>query len=290
MPETPTYVQVFERAQDPERPIWVYAARLGAGDWSPDRHMTMEIGMVLDGRHDSRLDGGSTWWPGDIWLRDMWEPHEWRISSPTAEILSFMFMPEAIDRRLFQRDWREMFIVPVSQRPRVTESKVRDAVLRVASEVWRAIIEQTPSRYALIYLGLHRLLVEMDCHWSGPVKGAEWRDHFARIRPALELVDSHPGERISAAHAAHICGLSRSHFDALFRELIKMPFGRYMTRTCVGLACQQLLWTDLSVEVIARTTGFVDASHLHRNFVRFLGCTPAQYRRSGPMRGTGLLP
>jgi AraC-like DNA-binding protein len=50
-----------------------------------------------------------------------------------------------------------------------------------------------------------------------------------------------------------------------------------------------LATTDLPGMAVAQQSGFADASHLHRTFVKQYACTPALYRRrfkAGPLSRT----
>jgi transcriptional regulator GlxA family with amidase domain len=78
--------------------------------------------------------------------------------------------------------------------------------------------------------------------------------------------------------AAEACGLGRAQFSIVFREVVGLSFGRFSRRLRLGVVAQLLLGTDRPVAAIAAETGFVDASHLHRTFVKHYGCTPNAYR------------
>ncbi len=94
----------------------------------------------------------------------------------------------------------------------------------------------------------------------------------------MNLVQRDPTRRVRHEDAARACGLRRSQFDLVFKEAMGMSFGRFVRRARLTVAAHLLLATDLSTAAIAVESGFADASHLHRTFVRHYGHTPGEYR------------
>jgi AraC family transcriptional regulator len=96
--------------------------------------------------------------------------------------------------------------------------------------------------------------------------------------PALTLIRTQPHRRVRLGEAAYACGLSATRFAVVFNQTVGLSFGRFALRARLAYVARRLLSANTSIERIASEAGFVDASHLHRTFVRHYGCTPGQYR------------
>ncbi len=94
----------------------------------------------------------------------------------------------------------------------------------------------------------------------------------ARIEEGLE-------SGVDIGDLAKSLGYSLSHFFRLFRGAFGMPPHRYLMHRRISLAQQLLTQTDLNLAGIALKAGFADQSHLCRNFHRFIGLPPGEFRR-----------
>jgi AraC family transcriptional regulator len=68
-----------------------------------------------------------------------------------------------------------------------------------------------------------------------------------------------------------------------FREAFGETVGECVRRRRLDAACHRLTHSTDSLSEIAAGTGFADQSHLTRTFRRYLGTTPAGYRRALPL-------
>ena len=137
-------------------------------------------------------------------------------------------------------------------------------------------------------IGILRVLLCLIRHWESPQSQGDIRPGYAtrlsRVIPATELVHADPGRPLSLSEAAAACGLSRSRFTAAFRQTMGMSFAAFRLRTRLAYAARRLLTTEDTVARIAAGAGFVDASHLHRAFVKHYGRTPPPLPRAARLR------
>jgi len=247
-----------------------------------DLHAGFEVGLVLSGEQE-RLVATETvvLRPGDVWLCAMWEPHGWAVTAPETREIILIFLPEFLgEQELNGIPWTSLFCARPRDRPRAAGAATREAVRAIGGELWREIEERDPGWLSAVRLGLVRLLLGVSRRWRPPA--GDDRVHpttISRIMPALDLIHRHPLTRITVPQAAAACGLSRSQFDLLFRRSMGMSFARFGLRARLAFVAGQLLTTELPTDVIASRSGFTDASHLHRAFLRQYRCTPATYRR-----------
>ncbi len=81
-------------------------------------------------------------------------------------------------------------------------------------------------------------------------------------------------------------GLSPTHFNRRFRQLLRMTPVQYLRTVRVQAARRLLAETSLGLAQIAIDTGFTDQSHFTRRFRQTTGLTPAAYRRRFRAGGT----
>ncbi len=103
--------------------------------------------------------------------------------------------------------------------------------------------------------------------------------HHAPILPALEWIESHLEEKISNRVLARLCHWSEDHFARRFSECVGQSPGSYIQSRRIAVASQQLLFSNKSIEEIARQSGFANRFSFSRAFVREKQSTPAAYRK-----------
>jgi AraC family transcriptional regulator len=100
-----------------------------------------------------------------------------------------------------------------------------------------------------------------------------------RVHLVHEFIEAHIGESITLADLANVAALSPIHFARQFKKTTGRSPHQYLLHARVETA-KRLLRTDLSIAEIACRCGFSHQEHLTRIFGRFVGVTPAAYRRS----------
>ncbi|MEN4477995.1 GlxA family transcriptional regulator [Mycolicibacterium cosmeticum] len=102
----------------------------------------------------------------------------------------------------------------------------------------------------------------------------------APIRHVQEAIESEPGAAHSVSSLAQRAAMSPRHFTRVFTEEVGEAPGAYVERIRTDAARRQLEETDDTVTAIAARCGFGSAETLRRNFVRRVGVSPDQYRKS----------
>jgi AraC-like DNA-binding protein len=249
-----------------------------------DMHQAFEIGVLLEGREE-KCSGGHAFSAhvGDAWLIPGCEVHAWRPAAPRTVELTLHFLPEVLGDESFEgRSWMQMFACPPEARPRPSNEAERKEVLVAAQMLTDDLRGRQPALSEGLRIGLLRLLLVLYRMWrsrqGGVATGEPRAGRLARVMPAVNLAYSGGSHRVTLSEAATVCGLTQSHFDQVFRDIMGIPFARFEVRRRLVTASRLLIDRDLPVEAIARRTGFSDASHLHRRFLEVYGCTPGQYR------------
>jgi transcriptional regulator GlxA family with amidase domain len=100
------------------------------------------------------------------------------------------------------------------------------------------------------------------------------------IREVQEAIESKPGGAHSVTALARRAAMSPRHFTRLFTDEVGEAPGAYVERVRTEAARRQLEETDDTVTAIASRCGFGTAETMRRNFVRRMGISPDQYRKT----------
>lgn len=93
-------------------------------------------------------------------------------------------------------------------------------------------------------------------------------------------IQQHLAEPLPIVRLAQVACVSPGHFHALFREATGITPGQYLTQARLERAQNLLRETRLSMSVIAEKVGFSSQSALTHAFRRYLGRTPAEFRKT----------
>lgn len=99
-----------------------------------------------------------------------------------------------------------------------------------------------------------------------------------RVKKIKEYLEAHHRENISIEHLTRVAWLSQFHLIRVFQHEVGIPPHVYLTQVRIKHA-KKLLAAGHPIAQVAVETGFVDQSHLHRQFKRITGITPGQYSR-----------
>ena len=73
---------------------------------------------------------------------------------------------------------------------------------------------------------------------------------------------------------------SKGHIQRVLKKSTGQTFNEILTKTKIEQACLLLKNNSISVHDIAGAVGFNDGSHFHRMFKKYMGMTPAEYRKT----------
>jgi len=149
-----------------------------------------------------------------------------------------------------------------------------DLTLSLVEDDYWTEVAQTVARWLVLYLRRPGGQTQ----FAAPV----WmpRAKRAPIRDVQEAIESEPGGAHSIPELARRAAMSPRHFTRVFTDEVGEAPGAYVERIRTEAARRQLEETDDTVTVIAARCGFGTAETLRRNFVRRLGISPDQYRKT----------
>lgn len=149
-----------------------------------------------------------------------------------------------------------------------------DLALSLVEEDHGTEVAQTVARWLVLYLRRPGGQTQ----FAAPV----WMSRAKRqpIRIVQEAIEAEPGGVHSIAELARRTDMSPRHFTRVFTTEVGESPGAYVERVRTEAARRQLEQTDDTVAVIAARCGFGSAESMRRNFVRRIGISPDQYRKT----------
>jgi AraC-like DNA-binding protein len=100
-----------------------------------------------------------------------------------------------------------------------------------------------------------------------------------RVRRIVTHVNANLDAALRVEDLARLTRLSLSHFCRAFRSSFGCPPHRFITHCRLERAKELMLRTDVPLLQIAIECGFADQPHFSRVFLRFVGISPARWRR-----------
>ncbi|MGA9490989.1 MAG: GlxA family transcriptional regulator [Mycobacterium sp.] len=149
-----------------------------------------------------------------------------------------------------------------------------DLALALVEEDYGTDIAQTVARWLVLYLRRPGGQTQ----FAAPVWVA--RAKREPIRAVQDAVESEPGGPHSINDLARLAAMSPRHFTRVFTDEVGEAPGAYVERVRTEAARRQLEQTDDTVVAIATRCGFGTAETMRRNFIRRIGISPDQYRRT----------
>jgi AraC family transcriptional regulator len=101
-----------------------------------------------------------------------------------------------------------------------------------------------------------------------------------QVRCVSTYIEEHLSETIHCANLSDLVHLSLSHFMRAFRDSFGCPPHAYLVKRRMERAQGLMLTTNTALGQIALECGLADQSHLSRLFQRFIGESPAAWRRA----------
>lgn len=99
------------------------------------------------------------------------------------------------------------------------------------------------------------------------------------VEPALRFVSENYMLDIKVGEMAASCAMSESYFRKLFGRVMGMSPVEYLNRYRVNQSTYLLYTTNETVLTIAGLSGFSSIASYNRNFMKYVGQSPAQWRR-----------
>lgn len=100
-----------------------------------------------------------------------------------------------------------------------------------------------------------------------------------RIYPAVLLIKDRYSQPITVQQLADACAMSPATFYRVFRQSVHKTPMQYLEEYRLKQAAQLLLSDKDTLAVIAEKCGYWDEFHLSRNFKKYYGTSPREYKK-----------
>jgi AraC-like DNA-binding protein len=102
------------------------------------------------------------------------------------------------------------------------------------------------------------------------------------IQQAKRFINDHKSEDVSLTDVAKAVNVSVFYFCKMFKKVTGINFTDYLSRVRIEKSKNLLLNPNLRVSEIAYEVGFQSLTHFNRVFLKIVGQSPSEYRRSLP--------
>lgn len=123
------------------------------------------------------------------------------------------------------------------------------------------------------------LLIVKAIGYAAESLAAEGERIAPQIIAALQYINNHYREDISIEQIADAAHMSKYYFCRKFHETTGATALEYLNNVRLTKVHNQLLHTQLTIEEIARETGYTSALNLTRAFKKVYGSSPREFRK-----------
>ena len=153
----------------------------------------------------------------------------------------------------------------------------------IATEI-RAILEEFRSRSKYYREKVNALLINLFLSHARAKQPQSIGDDIVKNRSAimtvLEYIDNNFDEDMTVTSLARMCSVSEPYFRRIFKSVTDRTPLEHINRVRIQKACVFLLRDEESIINVALKCGFSSVSTFNRNFIRYVGCTPSEYRQN----------
>lgn len=114
------------------------------------------------------------------------------------------------------------------------------------------------------------------------LSGGQLRDYY--IQEAVNFMERNYARELTVEEIAGVCGLNRSYFSKLFREVMGCPPQEFLIRLRLSKAADRLKGTNDSIGSIAARCGYPNQLHFTRAFHKRYGVSPREWRAKNQIK------
>ena len=111
-----------------------------------------------------------------------------------------------------------------------------------------------------------------------PLQGRPSATEEAPLSPAIHFISEHYAEPITNRQLAGLCGMSVRALERHFLVMYRVSPHVFLRQLRVRMSCSRLVFSHKALAEVASEVGFADQSHFAKEFRRFLGESPSEYR------------
>ena len=101
---------------------------------------------------------------------------------------------------------------------------------------------------------------------------------YMEFSAVMEFITKNYAQSIEIGQLAKIAALSVSQFERRFQRIFQESPSQFIIKVRINAACKELVNNHNLIGWVANASGFSDQSYFSKQFVKFMGITPRQYR------------
>lgn len=155
--------------------------------------------------------------------------------------------------------------------------KYYDDILSLFERLEREFNTESTYREMVFYLKVAEILIEFDrMQASDDKQKPPSQDNIWKV---IEFVHQNYSKELHGTEIEQKFNLSQEQLDNLLQRHTGMSFEALVTDTRIRNACARLIYHTVSIEQIARETGFASTDSFSKAFKRMKGMSPVNYRK-----------
>ncbi|MCR5467439.1 MAG: AraC family transcriptional regulator [Lachnospiraceae bacterium] len=247
-------------------------------------HNLMEVGICRRGNGDLRFNEDSVKYDTDsITMIPQNYPHITISAGEETNFWEYVFFDlRSVVAELFPENvaYQTQLVESINKRAILTSRGDNPHLANIIDNIIDEYVAQKPFCQRMIRVYVQALVMElirrndMPEIQETPVKTSG----ISQVTKALEFVEKNFDKTLKAEELANISSMSETHFRRVFEANINMAPMDYVNLIRVQKACELMKKSDDSMDVIASKCGFVTTSTFNRNFKKFLGTSPYQWK------------
>lgn len=268
-------------------PFSIYHFEASIWTHSVHKHTYFEIIFILKGRGVHRInDNVFPYAEGDVFLLGPEDFHHFEIQELTE--FSFVRFNESIHKEYPQdkdRPWQPIIRALLATSSKSRGTLVVDKVEKQKLHQLLYVLETEFTQDDLPYYEIIRdnlmrsilVLLARNLIRDAPVKPL-LKDSVEAI---LLYIKQHiyTPEKLTIEHLAEVFHYAPSYISLLFKNQTGEPIKQYIIKHKIKLIETRLLYSQSTLKEVVDEFGFIDESHLCKQFRKYTGTTPTKFRK-----------
>lgn len=280
--------------------IWVQRSSHGQHNvFDEHAHDFIELVYVVQGEGLHLIDR----FPYEVRAGDMYSIHPGErhaiehLNGSGIEIINVLFVPQSLAGCLpgdQEMPGTLAFITPFmdgsSRLPRkmTLSAEQSSAIVGILEDMIAETKDEDSGSPLLIRFKLMELLVLLSRFYEKreTIKQVSYAcgGHEILTRRVRVFLEDHFHQKLTLAYLAQVFNLSERHLGRVFKQETGRSVNEMLQHIRIERAKQMLHETNRSMEVVAESVGFANASFFSRLFSRIVGATPGEYRKMAKNR------
>lgn len=216
---------------------------------------------------------------GSFFLTTGGAPYDVRWKAVTPEPFQAMFV--FVELPILQRAFEELFGANSEKVKLRDGSAFRDEALNSLMEHLRNELMRDEASQLFVSGMAQAIAIHLARHYAEKIDESRASPALPgyKLKQVTDWMADHLTDDLNLDNLAAQAGLSKSHFDRLFKRAIGLSPSRYQIDLRMNQARRLLRETRKSIVDIALDVGYTNPSHFAKLFRRENGLTPSEYRQ-----------